>query len=167
MRCVQQVAFLRLWERLRGSQQLPHFSALTADDVERSNEMLSLVEVVATDTGPRFRVIRNGLQFNRMYTESRSGQFLDDYLPPHIRSQALESHRHVVEKREPCFSLSNVRNNEGPIIRYERLVLPFTLNGPDVERVATVITIFSEENGFDLRDVMNGQIIDQRELMDQ
>lgn len=90
MRCVQQVLLLKLWERLRGFGMLPQFSTLAAEDVSRSIDKLSFCEVVHTDSGPRFRIIRSGAQFERIYPERRVGMFLDESLSPAIRDRALE-----------------------------------------------------------------------------
>jgi hypothetical protein len=54
-----------------------------------------------------------------------------------------------------------MRKDDGPLIRYERLLLPFSCGGPYVERIVGVITLFSEENGFHASDVTSGQIIEQ------
>lgn len=159
MRCVQQVSSLRLWERLRGSQQLPQFSTLAADDISRSIDKLTFCEVVRADSGPRFRIIQSGVQFERMYSQRRVGMFLDESLSPAIRDQALTHYKQVVASRQPSFSLSVVRKDDGPIIQYERLLLPFACDGAHVERIVGVITLFSEENGFDASDVTGGRIV--------
>lgn len=161
MRCVQQISLLRLWERLRGSRELPQFSTLVAEDISRSIDKLSFCEVVRTGSGPRFRLIQSGAQFERMYPERRVGQFLDESLSPAIRDQALERYRQVVAGQQPSFSFSIVRKDDGPIIRYERLLLPFACEGPHVERIVGVITLFSEENGFDASDVTSGRIVER------
>lgn len=160
MRCVQQVSLLKLWERLRGSRELPQFSTLAAEDISRSVDKLSICEVVHSGSEPRFRIIKSGAQFERMYPERRVGQFLDETLSPAIRDQALEHYRRVVASLQPSFSFTAVRKNDGPIIRYERLLLPFACDGSDVERIVGVITLFSEENGFDASDVTSGQVIE-------
>ncbi len=161
MRCVQQVSLLRLWEQLRGPRELPHFSTLAAEDISRSIDKLSICEVVRTGSAPRFRIIQSGAQFERLYPERRVGMFLDESLSPAIRDQALERYRQVAANRQPSFSFSVVRKDDGPIIRYERLLLPFACDGPDVERIVGVITLFSEENGFDASDVTSGRIVDE------
>lgn len=161
MRCVQQVSLLKLWERLRGSEALPRFSTLAAEDISRSIDKLSFCEVVHTDSGPRFRIIRSGAQFERMYPERRVGMFLDESLAPAIRDQALQCYRQVTADGRPSFSFSAVRKDDGPIIRYERLLLPFTREGLCVERIVGVITLFSEENGFNATDVCSGRIAER------
>jgi hypothetical protein len=161
MRCVQQVSLLRLWERLRGKDRIPEFGALIPEDISRSIDKLSFSEVVRTEEGPRFRIIQNGAQFERMYPVSRVGRFLDETLPPAVREQALHYHNLVVAGRQPSFSYSVLRKDDGPLIRYERLLLPFTCNGGDVERIVGVITLFSEENGFDPSDVATGKLVGQ------
>lgn len=161
MRCVQQISLLKLWEQLRGKRELPLFEALLPDDISRSIDKLSFSEVVQTETGYRFRIIRNGAQFDRMYPEKRVGKYLDEVLPQAIRDQALLLHEQVVVSRQPSFSFSVLRKADGPLIRYERLLLPFTCIGENVERIIGAITLFTEENGFDVNDVLTAKRIDQ------
>ncbi|MFZ2160057.1 MAG: hypothetical protein WAV72_28610, partial [Bradyrhizobium sp.] len=161
MRCVQQISLLKLWERLRGGCELPRFDALMPDDISRSIDKLSFSEVVPTESGYRFRVLRSGAQFDRMYSERRIGKFLDEVLPEAFREQALLLHERVVISRQPSFSFSMLCKADGPLIRYERLLLPFTTNGEDVERIISAITLFTEENGFDANDVLTGKLVDE------
>lgn len=161
MRCVQQISLLKLWEQLRRKRDLPQFDALLPDDISRSIDKLSFSEVVQTETGYRFRIIRNGAQFDRMYPERRVGKFLDEVLPQAIRDEALLLHDQVVVSRQPSFSFSVLRKADGPLIRYERLLLPFTCNGENVERIIGAITLFTEENGFDVNDVLTAKRVDQ------
>lgn len=160
MQCVQQISLLKVWERLRGKQELPLFEALVPDDVSRAIDKLSFSEVVHTEDGCRFRIIRNGAQFDRMYSDRRIGRFLDEVLPQVFKDQALSLHNQVVVSRQPSFSFSALRKDDGPLIRYERLLLPFTCNGDEVERIVTAITLFTEENGFDPNDVLTGKLVD-------
>lgn len=161
MRCVQQISLLKLWEQLRCKRELPQFEALVPDDISRSIDKLSFTEVVQTLNGFRFRIIRNGAQFERIYPEIRAGKFLDEILPQALRGQALNQHERVVVSRQPSFSFSVLRKDDGPLIRYERLLLPFTCHGEDVERIIGAITLFTEENGFDANDVLTGKCVDQ------
>ena len=161
MRCVQQISLLKLWEQLRGKRELPQFEALMPDDISRSIDKLSFTEVVQTQAGFRFRIIRNGAQFERIYPEIRAGKFLDEILPEALRGQALKQHEQVVISRQPSFSFSMLRKADGPLIRYERLLLPFTCHGEVVERVIGAITLFTEENGFDANDVLTAKRVDQ------
>jgi hypothetical protein len=41
------------------------------------------------------------------------------------------------------------------------LLLPFARSGTEVERIVGVITLFSEENGFDASDVATGKLVEQ------
>lgn len=161
MRCVQQISLLKLWEQLRGKRELPQFEALVPDDISRSIDKLSFSEVVPTEDGYRFRIIQSGAQFDRVYSEKQVGKFLDEILPQAFRDQTLLLYKQVVVSRQPSFSFSVLRKADGPLIRYERLLLPFTCNGEGVERIVGVITLFTEENGFDANDVLTGKRVDQ------
>jgi hypothetical protein len=86
-------------------------------------------------------------------------RFLDEVLPQAFRDHALLLHKQVVVSRRPSFSFSMLRKADGPLIRYERLLLPFTCHGANVERIVGAITLFSEENGFDSNDVLTGKLV--------
>ena len=161
MRCVQQVSLLRLWEQLRGKSKLPEFDALVPGDISRSIDKLSFSEVVHGEEGPRFRIIQNGTQFERIYPVSRVGRFLDETLPLAIREHALHYYKLVVVGHQPSFSFSVLQRCDGHLIRYERLLLPFACKGTEVERIVAVITLFSEDNGFDASDVATGKLVEQ------
>lgn len=161
MRCVQQISLLKLWEQLRGKRELPQLEALSPEDISRSIDKLSLSEVVHTDDGYRFRIIQNGAQFDRIYPQRRVGKFLDEVLPQAFRKQALSFHEQVVVSRQPSFSFSVLRKDDGPLIRYERLLLPFSCKGEDVERIIGAITLFTEDNGFDAKDILTARTVDQ------
>jgi len=118
---------------------LPRFEALAPDEILRSMDKLSFSEAVQVENGYRFRVIQNGSQFNRIYSERRVGKFLDEVLPRAFRDQALLLHNQVVVSRRPSFSFSMLRKADGPLIRYERLLLPFTPHREDVERIVAAI----------------------------
>jgi len=161
MRCIEQIALLKLWERLRSKRELPQFEALVPDDVSRAIDKLSFSEVVRTEDGLRFCIIRNGAQFDRIYPQRRVGKFLDEVLPQAFKDQALLFHQKVVATRQPSFSFSMLRKDEGPLVRYERLLLPFTCDGgQDVERIIGAITLFTEDNGFDAKDILTGRVVD-------
>ena len=162
MRCIEQISLLKLWERLRGKRQLPQFEALVPDDVSRTIDKLSFSEVVRTQDGLRFRIILSGAQFDRIYPQRRVGKFLDEVLPQAFKEQALLFHQEVVATRQPSFSFSMLRRDEGPLVRYERLLLPFACNsGEEVERIVGAITLFTEDNGFDAKDVLAGRLVDR------
>jgi hypothetical protein len=161
MRCIEQIALLKLWERLRGKRELPQFEALVPDDVSRAIDKLSFSEVVQTEDGLRFRIIRNGAQFDRIYPQRRVGKFLDEVLPQAFKDQALLFHQEVVATRQPSFSFSMLRREHGPLVRYERLLLPFAFDGDEaVERIVGAITLFTEDNRFDAKDILTGRVVD-------
>ena len=153
MRCVQQKGLLKLWERLCGTDQIPQFSSLPLDDFKRSIDKIMLCDVEHTKDGLRFRIAYHGDQFERMHNSKCVGKYLDGVIAPAVRTQALKSYAEVTIKRQPAFSVSDVRKDDGPIIRYERLLLPFSRKGPFVQRIVCMVTLFSEENGFAFSDI--------------
>lgn len=161
MRCVQQIALLRIWERLRGNDKLPDFRRLDSSEISRYLEKLLFFDLVRSDDDrTQFRVIYCGTQFERIFLTGLAGKFLEDFLPPALQEQAIRQYDLVASTREPSFSFSPVRMGGTAIVRYERLLLPFAHESISVERIVSVITLFTEENGFDARSFGESRIID-------
>ena len=159
IRCMQQLAFLNLWDRLRGSDKLPRISSLQADDLRRIAEQLIFCDVVRSGGDTRFLIRYQGSQIRRLFGADTVGRYLDDDVIPPIKRGALQMYQRVVERRQPDFSAVRLRNAEGVTVQYERLLLPFASEKPLTARIVCVLSLFCEENGFPPEIVRNGRPI--------
>ena len=159
IRCMQQLAFLNLWDRLRGSDKLPQSSSLQADDLRRIAEQLMFCDVVRSGRETRFLIRYQGAQIKRLFGADAVGRYLDDDVIPPIKRGAIQMYQRVVEKREPDFSMVKLRNAAGITVQYERLLLPFASKIQSTARIVCVLSLFCEENGYPLDIVRNGRPI--------
>lgn len=146
IRCVQQLGMVKLWEHLKGRDELPHVSAVRGDDLERLRDKLLVMDVVWETGQPRYLIRFHGVNFERVNRRNCVGRFLDESMPPPVSARGLETYHGVVSGRRPSFSATAVSSPSGETLSYERLLLPFTVTGQDVEQIFTVITLFSEDN---------------------
>lgn len=161
MRCVQQMSLLKYWERLRKNEQLPKFNAFDPAEISRSLEKLVFFSIVpATQTKSRYRITYAGTQFEKIHARKLVGDYLEDILPADLRRSAIEQYDIVVAKKCPSFSFVSIHTEAMPIVRYERLLLPFARTEGMVEHIISVITLFTEENGFDFEEVANAELLD-------
>ncbi len=146
IRCVQQLGLLKLWERLRGSAEMPQESRVRGEDIERLRDKLMLCDVAWRGGEPYYLIRFHGPDFDRTHGRNCSGQFLNDVMAPAIRERGLKTYRHVVDQRIPAFNATQIRDHEGRTVNYERLLLPFTRSGVGVDHIYTVVTLFAEDN---------------------
>lgn len=137
---------LKLWQRLKGAAQLPDITAVQGHDLERIRDKLMLLEVVWRDGEPCYLIRFQGVDFSKMHNCDCTGLFLNDVMAPAVRERGLRTYRTVVDRGIPSFTSIPVRDADGFVIHYERLLLPFTSSGQGVEHIHCVITLFAEEN---------------------
>lgn len=146
IRCVQQLGMLKLWERLKGSAELPDLNAVRGYDLERIRDKLMLLLVVWRDGDPFYLIQFQGADFTKMHNKDCTGLYLNDIITPAVRESGMWAYRTVVDRGLPAFTSTPVRNAEGATVYYERLLLPFTATGRGVEHIHCVITLFAEDN---------------------
>jgi hypothetical protein len=64
---------------------------------------------------------------------------------PAVRERGLQTYRTVADRCRPAFTSTPIRNADGRVVHYERLLLPFTTTGRGVEHIHCVITLFAED----------------------
>lgn len=146
IRCVQQLGLLKLWQRLRGAAKLPDITAVQGHDLERLRDKLMLFDVVWREGEPCYLIRFQGADFSKMHNRDCTGLFLNDVMAPAVRERGLLTYRTVVDRGIPSFTSTPVRDADGFVIHYERLLLPFTSTGQGVEHIHCVITLFAEDN---------------------
>lgn len=146
IRCVQQLGMVKLWEHLKGAAELPDATAVRGYDLERIRDKLMLLDVVWRDAEPGYLIRYQGADFDRMHNRNCVGLFLNEVMAPAVRERGLRVYRSVVDRRIPAFSSTPIRNEDGVLVQYERLLLPFTATGQGVDHIHCVITLFGEDN---------------------
>lgn len=135
-----------MWERLKGTAELPDVAAVQGYDLERGRDKLMLLDVVWRNGQPSYLIRFQGADFGKMHNRDCTGLFLDEVMAPAVRERGLKAYRAVVDRRIPAFTSTPVQNADGEAVHYERLLLPFTSTGQGVEHIHCMITLFTEEN---------------------
>lgn len=137
---------VKLWERLKGAASLPGEAAVSGGDLERVRDKLMVLDVSWKDGEPQYLIRFHGIDFERMNNRNCVGRLLQDAMPPAVRESGLPFYRQVLERRMPAFGITTVRSETGGTVSYERLLLPFTRNGQEVDQIYCILTLFAEEN---------------------
>lgn len=157
VRAINQRWLLKEWNRIRGNQTLPAWEKLQFDSLETISATLSFADVIVVAGQPRFRIRFHGTQFGEIYGSHCVGKFLDEILPVPLREAALSAYRHVVEVRQPFYTISQIHDENGCVVHYERLLLPFGNDGETVDRTLTSLEMVSQEGAFQSRNLMKSQ----------
>lgn len=148
IRSVQQLAFLNLWDRLRGLHEMPRLSALQAEDLKRAADTIMFCDVT-NRKGPRqFMVRYQGSFIRRLFVCNATGLLLDAQEIPPVERLTIQDYSRVVDTRAPFFRSISLHLDDTAPARYKRLLLPFSSKGAGADRILCVLSLFCEDNGF-------------------
>ncbi len=67
-------------------------------------------------------------------------------MEPSVRGKGLKTYRRIVDQRIPAFNSTRVQDEKGATVQYERLLLPFTRSGDQVDQIYSIVTLYTEDN---------------------
>jgi hypothetical protein len=100
------------------------------------------------------RIEYHGSRLAQAIADNCVGKFLDEILPKAYLPSALSTYSQVLNSQSPVYTVSDMRDPAGRIVHHERLLLPFTVGGVEVERILASIEPVSPEGPFELREMM-------------
>ena len=139
IRCVQQIGMLKLWERSKRGAVLPLASAVHDEDLARLREKLMLLDVEWQHDEPRYLIRYQGADIDRIHNRNCVGLYLNDVMEPSVRGKGLKTYRRIVDQRIPAFNSTRVQDEKGATVQYERLLLPFTRSGDQVDQIYSIV----------------------------
>jgi hypothetical protein len=155
VRSSHQVWLLDHWNSLRGDAPLPNWQDLCLEGVAVPLDDLSYTRVVGLDGASRYQIQFHGARIAEAYGRINCvGKFLDELLPAAYRDSALSTYHQVVNGKLPVYTVSDLRDCSGRIVHYERLLLPFSVDGLNVERILASLETVSPEGAFENRELM-------------
>jgi hypothetical protein len=155
VRSATQRWLLQTWNRLRGARRLPLWQNVEIGEFAAVSGSLSFSDVVSEGGSTRFRVRFHGPRVGETYGSADChGKFLDEILPASYLSSALATYQQVIDARLPVYTVADMRDRSGRIVHYERLLLPFSRQGLEVEGILVSLETVSPEGDFEHRDLM-------------
>jgi hypothetical protein len=146
---------LDYWNRVRAGARLPTWQCLVTDEVAARSGDMSFTDVVLENGRMRFRIRFHGERIAVLYgLGDCTGKFLDDCLPESYREAALGTYCQAAATGLPVYTVADMRDRNGRIVHYERLLLPFGRNGIEADGIAASLETVSPEGAFEGRDLM-------------
>ena len=156
IRSVRQRWLLGEWNRLRRTRPMPASKDLVVEDLSRMVDSLMFCDIVAGSGDIRFLIRYRGQRILETYGEC-DGKHLDDTLPAISRDATLSAYRHVVAIGQPVYTVAQTRDRAGKPVDFERLLLPFSRDGGETDRILSALEWVSIEGGFDSRALLRTQ----------
>jgi hypothetical protein len=158
VRAINQRWLLLFWQRHLGTGRIPQWQAVEAEDLTRMSANLSFLDVVYSDAGPHFVIRFHGAAIGQLYGSSDCrGKSLDDVIPAARRAEGLMPYRQAVEDGCPIYTIHDLKDREGRLVHYERLLLPFAGDGRTVDRILASFELICPDGAFDNRSLMQTQ----------
>jgi len=137
---------LELWEKANQKGPLPDFRSFPFDHFSASLDHIMCCDVRYSSATPDFVIQFHGEGFTRTYGRRCHGRWLKDVLPDTIRARTLNDYVKVALTKRPLFSSNLVNGADGVTVRYNRLLLPFTIWNNNTDRIVCAIQLKSDAN---------------------
>jgi hypothetical protein len=124
---------LDYWVSKRDGRMMPDRLNVDPIDIPRLLPDIGLLDVVEKGQRFYFRVV--GSNINRAFGHDYTGHFLDDVAPIGYSQFITLLYRKVVQTCCPVYSLGKCRYQDSSVRSIQRLLLPLTNGGDDVEQI--------------------------------
>src|SRR5258708_4790336 len=125
------------WQSKRAGLSMPARKCIAPEEMKPLLPHIMLAEIV---DGGRFRYRVVGTEVERRYGRKLTGGFIDELLRGEYGENVLTLYRRIVAERRPLFSRDRVETASGVAMISERVMLPLSDNGEDVNMVISAQT---------------------------
>jgi len=122
--------FHQVWMDLKGEGDLPFRAEVSPEQLGFLLGQVTIVDVLREPLNFRFKLI--GTKIEEAGRHGDQGKTVDQIEPVAYRQMVAAAYREVVEGREPVCHRINYQHHQRQVT-LERVILPFTLAGGDVE----------------------------------
>jgi hypothetical protein len=154
VRSVNQRWLLAHWNTLRASSSLPVWKDVETDELRAMSANLAFFDVFESDGEARFLTRFRGVRLDEAFGHAGEGKILNDMLPPSYRDAALAIYRQVLVTQLPVYTIADTRDRNGRIVHFERLLLPFSRDGIEIDRILASLEAVSPEGAFEHRAIL-------------
>ena len=158
VRAINQRWLLKFWKRQYDSGNVPRWQSVEAENLTRVAAGLSFLDIVSTSGAPRFQIRSHGDRIARVYGAlDCRGRFLDEVIPVKNHPTGLAPYLQSLRTALPVYTIHDVRDRNGLLIHFERLLLPFSQDGNAVDRILASFEFICPDGAFDDKGLMTSQ----------
>jgi len=148
VKSVAQRGLLKWWSDPRRKGKLPSRSECDTEELARLKADTALYQVERAGERLRFKCLSHGTNLRPIDGRDLTGLYQDDFLPEEVRDRALSAYDATVTMRCPIYTLRNAADAQGVPVTFERLRVPLSENGSDIDHLLTHVEIFCEDGRY-------------------
>ena len=134
------------WDSLRGGAEMPRRGDL--DPIDIPHECLPFVMLFEVERVPlRFLIRLAGTRITDLYGQEPGGKYLDQVDLGDMADDIIASYQAVVEEGQAQWLAGHYRKEDGRELQFERIALPLTLEGNDVDQILVGAVLDRVETG--------------------
>jgi len=158
VRAVNQRWLLKFWQAHRGPHPVPRWQGVVVEKLSDRSANLSMLTVTGDGEAPRFQIRFNGSMIDKAYgSPDHRGKYLDEVMPALMRPDGLPPFTRAARDGCPIYTIHTIRDRDGRVVQYERLLLPFSGDGLRVDRVLVSSEFVCLDGAFDGDNIMHVQ----------
>jgi hypothetical protein len=147
---INQRWLLKFWKRHQGVAGIPPWQAIESENLTRVSDNVSFLDVTGEGEIKRFQVRQHGANIAKVYgAPDCRGRFLDEVIPRERHPTGLMPYYRAYSTGQPVYTICDVKDKDGRLILFERLILPFGGDGRDVERILSSFEFICEDGAYD------------------
>jgi hypothetical protein len=128
---------LALWREKAKGRAMPARSDMTARLMKPYMPHMSILEKVGTARGPRYRIRLHGTAL-ASYAGDKTGQFLDEIIPPSLVGSYISVYDTVLELLEPVRLVRDYQVPELDYLAGESLIAPLSAPGKTTPLILSI-----------------------------
>ena len=155
VRAINQRWLLKFWNQHLGTHRVPRWQSVEVENLSRVAANLSILEV-SGGTGPaRFLVRFHGEPIGQIYgsTDCR-GKYLDEIIPSAGHQEGLAPYHQALDTGRPVYTIHDVTDRSGRLVYYERLLLPYSLDGQTIDHILASFEFVCPDGAFEPHALM-------------
>lgn len=158
VRSINQRWLFKFWQRSLGTDRIPQWQAIKPEHLTRLSNTLSFVDVIGGGASARFQIRFYGETIAKAYsTLDFRGKFLDEIVPVERQHIALAPYRQTLKCGQPVYTIHDLADRDGRVIHFERLLLPFSRDGNDVDRILASLEFICGDGAFESEGLLSSQ----------
>ena len=158
VKSVAQRGLLKWWNDPHRKGKLPSLADCDTEDLARLKADIALYRVERADERLRFKCLKHGVNLRPIDGQDLTGLYQDAFLPEEVKATALAAYDATVTMGCPIYTLRNAVDAEGVPVTFERLRVPLSEGGREIDHLLTHIEIFCEDGRYQRNDLLKAGV---------
>lgn len=155
VKCPNQRGLAFYWDRLGDcGRQLPRFADFSPESRLIDPSRLLIVRI-ESGAARKYRIMHYGSRLKETSGVDGTGRYIDQIVPPPLRMRALTSYDKCIARRSPVYLISRTSDRAEHEVYYERLSLPFSDGGGQVDWIVTLLHLISADGRFERQGLLS------------